>query len=137
MGSDGNPTSDEALCAPPPPPPATNYPIDWAVRDYTADVFTASVGDTATFNWFGTHNVFLHPTGTCDAAGATEVGSTSGAVYTFTAAGSFTFACEVGQHCESGQILTFTVAGGTPPPPPATNCPGFLGAFKRPERPPQ
>jgi plastocyanin len=72
-------------------------------------VFTASVGDTVTFSWGGARNVFLHPTGTCDAAGATEVGSSSGAVYTFTAAGSFTFACEVGQHCESGQILTFTV----------------------------
>ena len=63
-----------------------------------------------TFTWDGNHNVFLHPTGTCDAAGATEVGSSSGAVYTFTEAGSFTFACEVGGHCGSGQILTFTVA---------------------------
>jgi hypothetical protein len=86
-----------------------DYPITWAVTDYTSEVFTASIGDTVTFSWGGTHNVFLHPTGTCDAAGATEVGSRSGVVYMFTAAGSFTFACEVGQHCGNGQILTFTV----------------------------
>jgi plastocyanin len=64
-----------------------------------------------TFTWSGQHNVFLHPTGTCDAAGATVVGNAGTvAVYTFTEAGSFTFACEVGDHCGSGQILTFTVA---------------------------
>jgi hypothetical protein len=63
---------------------------------FRPQVFTASVGDTVTFSWGGTHNVFLHPTGTCDATGATVVGSSSGAVYTFAAAGSFTFACEVG-----------------------------------------
>ena len=44
-----------------------------------------------------------------DDAGATEVSSSSPAIYTFTEAGSFTFACDVGEHCESGQILTFTV----------------------------
>jgi plastocyanin len=88
---------------------ATDYPINWIITDYTATSYTASVGDTVTFSWDGGHNVFLHPTGTCDDTGATEVSSSSPAIYTFTEAGSFTFACQVGQHCGNGQILTFTV----------------------------
>jgi plastocyanin len=88
---------------------ATDYPINWIITDYTATSYTASVGDTVTFSWDGGHNVFLHPTGTCDDAGATEVSSSSPVIYTFTEAGSFTFACDVGEHCENGQILTFTV----------------------------
>ena len=35
---------------------------------------TVAVGETVTFNWEGTHNVYLHPTGTCNAPGASEVG---------------------------------------------------------------
>jgi plastocyanin len=88
---------------------ATDYPINWIITDYTTTSYTATVGDTVTFSWSGGHNVFLHPTGTCDDAGATEVSSSSPVIYTFTEAGSFTFACDVGSHCENGQILTFTV----------------------------
>ena len=60
------------------------------------------------------HNVFVHPSGDCTEDGATLVGDTSPATYTVTdadvASGSITFACDVGSHCESGMIQTFTAA---------------------------
>jgi plastocyanin len=84
---------------------------NWVVRDYTP--MTATVGDTAVFTWTGGHNVYLHPSNDCGDTNAVGVGntpSTSGASYTFTEAGTFTFACDVGSHCSSGQIVTFTVS---------------------------
>jgi plastocyanin len=85
---------------------------NWVRRsDYTP--MTATVGDTAVFTWSGGHNVYLHLSGDCDNAGAVGVGdtpSTSGASYTFTEAGDFTFACDVSSHCSAGQIVTFTVS---------------------------
>merc|ERR1711865_1136907 len=112
--SDDSTTSCDSACGQYPsfpdcPATGTDYPINWIITDYTATSYTASVGDTVTFSWSGGHNVFLHPTNACDDAGATEVSSSSPAIYTFTEAGSFTFACQVGQHCGNGQILTFTV----------------------------
>ena len=46
--------------------------IAWRIGDDPRQ--TVAVGETVTFNWKGTHNVYLHPTGTCDATGGSEVG---------------------------------------------------------------
>jgi len=90
-----------------------------------------NVGDTVTFEWTGTHNVYIHPSGDCSTDGAIEVGETSPTSYTFTAVGNVTFACDVPNHCQDGgMILKTTVAeanGGTPTagetPPTAPSMP--------------
>lgn len=103
--------------------------INWRIDDY--DDETANVGDTVRFTWGGNHNVYIHPTGTCSMAGRIAVGGSSPATYTFTAndAGKdIFFACDVGNHCETAQHVTFTVQGVvTDPPvtlPPVTSSPG-------------
>jgi len=88
--------------------------VDWIIPDGDAlTPLSVSVGDSLTFTWNGYHNVLIHPTGTCEEAGAKEVGgpSDSGVEYTFTAedVGTVTFACDIGDHCEEGQILVVTV----------------------------
>mmetsp|Transcript_2736 Transcript_2736/g.6886 ORF Transcript_2736/g.6886 Transcript_2736/m.6886 type:complete len:193 (+) Transcript_2736:201-779(+) len=72
----------------------------------------AQVNDTVKFRWEAFHNVYIHPTGDCSKDGAILVGDQSGAEYTFTAddIGTVTFACDVGQHCKYGQIITYDVA---------------------------
>jgi hypothetical protein len=101
---------------------AENIDLRWKVQPYEPQ--SAKVGDTITFNWSGTHNVYIHPTETCDSAGSTVVGVSSGALYTFTSedVGAVVFACDVSSHCEDGQIVTFNVAAndGAPTSAPAS-----------------
>ena len=101
---------------------AENIDLQWTVQPYQPQ--SAKVGDTITFNWSGTHNVYIHPTETCDSAGSTVVGVSSGALYTFTSedVGAVVFACDVSSHCEDGQIVTFNVAAndGAPTSAPAS-----------------
>jgi hypothetical protein len=93
---------------------AQNVDVDWVISPAPPPE-TATVGGTATLTWSGNHNVYVHPSGTCDDANAILVGSSSPAVYTFTSddVGDVVFACDVGSHCESGQIVTFTVSAGS------------------------
>lgn len=72
---------------------------------------TVTVGDTVVFEWIGFHNVAIHPSGTCDPQFSRVVGSSSETLYKFAEedVGEITFACEVGIHCDLGQIITFTV----------------------------
>eukprot|EP00588_Corethron_pennatum_P020657 CAMPEP_0194313516 /NCGR_PEP_ID=MMETSP0171-20130528/10399_1 /TAXON_ID=218684 /ORGANISM="Corethron pennatum, Strain L29A3" /LENGTH=198 /DNA_ID=CAMNT_0039068525 /DNA_START=39 /DNA_END=635 /DNA_ORIENTATION=+ len=93
--------------------------VDWVIPDGTALApLSFSVGDSLTFTWSGrTHNVFVHPSGTCEETSATEVAGTGAAGdvrYDFTAedVGTVTFACDVGSHCEQGQLLVVTVTEG-------------------------
>jgi len=78
------------------------------------------VGETITFEWTGTHDVHIHPSGDCTEDGRMEVGLASPATYTFTEEGTVVFACDVGSHCEDGgMILTANVmaaAGGDDTP---------------------
>lgn len=116
---------------------ADEIEVEWVLRP-NYDPFpsqTVAIGDTVVFKWpmnGGVHNVFLHPSGTCDEAGrlALEAKSAhrllagddhdhgehdhSGVnhehVYTFTEVGEFVFACDIVSHCEIGnQIITFVV----------------------------
>ena len=72
-------------------------------------VFTAQVGDTISFSgWDTGHNVYIHPTNSCDLDGAIFVGDTSPASYTFTDADGgkdIFFACDIGggSHCQNGK----------------------------------
>jgi len=84
--------------------------VDWVIPSGDAlPAVNANVGDSIVFNWGGFHNVYHHPSGTCSDAGATLVGSDSGASWTAPSAGTFVFACDVGSHCEWGQIVTVTI----------------------------
>jgi hypothetical protein len=78
---------------------------------------TASVGDTLSFAWTGgVHDVYIHPTHTCDPAGSIEIASTDDnpTTYTFVDAdGSpegtvHTFVCQVGNHCDQGMYMNVT-----------------------------
>ena len=99
--------------APAPPPAGKTINVQWSIKSYAP--MTANVGDTVSFTWGGTHDVHLHPSGTCSQAGATLVASSSqqSGKYTFTKPGKYTFACQVGRHCNMGQIVTFTVGGAS------------------------
>ena len=96
--------------------PSINNPntieLDWFIPP--GDSFppgTVNVGDTLVFNWGGFHNVYIHPTGDCTETDRIEVGTASGASYTFTEAdvGDLEFVCDVGTHCENGMRITITV----------------------------
>ena len=65
-----------------------------------------------TFTWNGNHNVYIHPSGNCDATDAILVGSESPATYTFTEddeGKTLHFVCTVGQHCQSGMRMDVAV----------------------------
>ena len=84
----------------------------------------ANVGDKITFLVNPGHDVFLHPSRTCDETGAVFIGDSSiEASYTFTETdGSpegtdHMFVCGVGNHCDLGMQLLVTVFSNTAPQP--------------------
>jgi plastocyanin len=108
------------------PSSGADISVDWFIPNAaTLPSMTAAVGDTATFTWTGFHDVYVHPSGTCDEAGRILVGASTGAAYTFVEAdvGELVFACDVSAHCEQGLILTFTVSAGTSAPTSSTPAP--------------
>ena len=94
---------------------AANIDIQWATHTYPDT--TAQVGDTITFTWSSTHNVNIHPSGTCDdSTGAILVGETSPVTYTFTANDAnkdLFFICGIPGHCDAGQSITVSVSDGS------------------------
>jgi len=97
--------------------------------------FTAIVGDTMIFRWQNSqHNVFIHPSGTCELEDAIFVGANPGTSYTFSEVdGSdegtdMFFACDInnGAHCLAGQSLTVKVFSA-PDPSNATMAPTMDG----------
>ena len=87
--------------------------IDWIIKTYEPE--SVQVGDTVTFAFSSSHNVFIHPSGDCDEAGRIDFGGTSSpASYTFAEEdiGEMIFACDIGSHCELEQIVTFNVIAG-------------------------
>ena len=84
----------------------------WIVPYEGPTAYKASVGDTIIFRWAnGLHNVFIHPSMSCDLEGAIPVGFQPGTSYVFTEAdGSeegteMFFACDIGNgaHCNAGK----------------------------------
>ena len=105
--------------------------VDWESMhpSSSANTLSAGAGETVTFSWTDTHDVWLMADEThytnCDWDGATEIHSTS--VKTGDVAGlgeTKYYACHVGSHCESGQKIAITWAGtATPAPTPAPGSP--------------
>lgn len=87
---------------------ATIEVTDWVVPYEGPTEWQASVGDTIVFTFPQGHNVYIHPTLSCNIQGAVFVGFQSGTSYTFTEADADSqmfFACDIGQgaHCRFGE----------------------------------
>ena len=91
------------------------YKVHWTIKKYK-DVKVA-VGDSVLFTYHSSHDLHLHPSGTCNRKGSKLIGKRSdgkkGVTYKFTKPGKYTFACQVGRHCDSGQIVTYIVGGSS------------------------
>ena len=78
---------------------------------------TVGIDDEVVFKWEGVHNVYKMPSkaayDACDFSEAAELASTTQSSYTYkaTEARTIYFACEISDHCNSGQKLTLTVTG--------------------------
>ena len=92
--------------------------INWIIPTSTEELFTdqiAEVGDTVNFAWNETlyHNVYIHPSGTCETSDSIFVGDNfEGNEYIFTEndVGEIVFACDVPGHCDFGlQIIKFNI----------------------------
>ena len=96
--------------------PAT-HTLQWTVKQYNP--ITADIGDTLVFEYSSDHNVYELPAGMTECPTdffesgrvATLRGETTDSPVSITLdkAGVFTFACEMYDHCERGQIVTVTV----------------------------
>ncbi|KAK3286565.1 hypothetical protein CYMTET_5884 [Cymbomonas tetramitiformis] len=103
--------------------------LQWQIPMDPQEVLV-NVGDTVTLSWSGTHSVssILNEADYADCVFSSEgsvlVADTSVNEYsqTFSAAGSFYFACDVSSHCSAGQKLTVTVLELVSTPAP-TNAP--------------
>mmetsp|Transcript_35139 Transcript_35139/g.41931 ORF Transcript_35139/g.41931 Transcript_35139/m.41931 type:complete len:186 (-) Transcript_35139:134-691(-) len=98
---------------------AKKFNLEWFTPETPADVFpneTASVGDKISFEWTQElpHNVLIHPSGDCNVTGAIFVGDvfdeTEYVIKETDAGKTLTFACDVEEHCSTGQIVHFMVA---------------------------
>jgi plastocyanin len=91
----------------------TSLAVDELVDPWTPgspyEDLTMMVGDTITFAWTGTHNVYLLYSDSCDSNGALEIGTASPTTYTFVDADAAPegtehyFFCAVGGHCAAGK----------------------------------
>jgi len=97
---------------------SVEYEIDWKIPNPSLgggekydplNGAVVKVGDVLNFVWSGSHNVLLHPSGSCDDAGAVYLGGSSPLRYEVESDGLHTFACGVGVHCQVGQIFNVTV----------------------------
>lgn len=76
---------------------------------------TVNVGDSLTFSWgFGTHDVWIYPSGTCDPTGGIQIGTVQDNPTTYTfgeedGGNTLTFVCDVGAHCNAGMIMDVVV----------------------------
>ena len=62
---------------------ATDYLVEWKIREYPD--LAVVPGDTITWTWTGTHDVYIHPGGQCEmTVDRIRVRKNSPAVYTFT-----------------------------------------------------
>ena len=95
----------------------------------TPNTLPAAAGETVTFTWTDTHDVWLMPDqaayDSCTFTSAKEIHSTSVKTGDVSGLGETKYyACHVGSHCESGQKIAITWAGtATPAPTPAPGSP--------------
>lgn len=100
---------------------AAEIPLDWAIpashQPYPTE--NVNVGDSILFNWMGLHNVYSLNAPVCPAMFSTEnsvelapsapMGSY---VWTAEAPGIYYFACQIGDHCSDGMLISIIVGEG-------------------------
>lgn len=109
--------------------------VNWAVPTLPSSV-SVNVGDSVTFSWVSTHDVYVSASKSdfdaCTLTGGTAAsGVTNGGTHaiTYSTAGTYYYICTVGSHCTDGQKLTVIVTSPGPPAaspspgPPPTNLP--------------
>ena len=104
--------------------------VDWESMhpSSSANTLSAGAGETVTFSWTDTHDVWLMADeaayNSCSFTGATEIHSTSVKIGDVSGLGETKYyACNVGSHCESGQKIAITWAGTATPAPSSDGCP--------------
>ena len=105
--------------------------VDWEGMhpSSSANTLSATEGETVTFTWTDSHDVWLMADEThynnCDWDGATEIHSTSVKTGDVSGLGETKFfSCSVVSHCKDGQKVAITWAGtATPAPSGATPAP--------------
>ena len=105
--------------------------VDWESMhpSSSANTLDAAAGETVTFSWTDTHDVWLMPDqaayDSCTFTSAKEIHSTSVKTGDVSGLGETKYyACHVGSHCESGQKIAITWAGtATPAPASVTSAP--------------
>ena len=114
---------------PPSSPSVTNHYLTWTIP-MNPQTLTIAPGDSVTFQWTGTHNVYQSANvadyNGCVLTGGAMLANTNVNSYqnTFTGEGTFYFICAIQGHCNSNQKIAITVssaslAASPPPPPPA------------------
>ncbi|KAL3912401.1 MAG: hypothetical protein SGARI_001180 [Bacillariaceae sp.] len=91
--------------------------LEWLIPEdqLPFDPISVNVGDTLAFNMGPGHNVFIHPSLSCDPAGALFIGDLAETTYTFQpedgspAGKPMFFACDVGPHCDLGMQIAVNV----------------------------
>ena len=105
--------------------------VDWESMhpSSSANTKSADAGETVTFNWDETHDVWLMPDeaayNSCTFTNAVEIHSTSVKTGDVSGLGETKFfSCSVVSHCKDGQRIAITWAGtATPAPSGATPAP--------------
>ena len=91
--------------------------LEWLIPEdqLPYDPISVNVGDTIAFVMGPGHNVFIHPSLSCDPAGALFIGDLAETTYTFQpedgspAGKPMFFACDVGPHCDLGMQIAVNV----------------------------
>jgi plastocyanin len=102
------------------PPPAQSFDLQWVIPDTPYNPISVNVGDTLTFNMGPGHNVFIHPSQSCDKTDAIFIGDSAATSYTFIdkdgspEGNQMFFACDVGTHCDLGMQIVVTVFSQEP-----------------------
>ena len=104
-----------------------DHPVTWVIPMPSPQTLSVAVGDTVTFSWSFSHNVYLSASqadyNSCATTGGTMLATTSVNTYqhTFSSAGTFYFICEVSGHCSADQKIAITATAPSPPPAPPTS----------------
>lgn len=92
---------------------AADYQIQWTQGPSYPDL-AILVGDTVTFTFSSSHNVYEFPDqqafNACNFTLSDEIGSSGPLTVPFPEAGTRFFGCEVGSHCSSGNMKIQVIA---------------------------
>ena len=106
-----------------------DHPVTWVIPMPSPQTLSVAVGDTVTFSWSFSHNVYLSASqadyNSCVTTGGTMLATTSVNSYqhTFSSAGTFYFICEFVGHCLAGQKIAITAQWTIAPPSPPNALP--------------